>query len=42
MFENENELLICLKIEEPEVTATLILDDSLNQKSAVDSELILQ
>ncbi len=36
MFENDNELLICLKIVEPEVTATLFVKENLNRSSAVD------
>ena len=42
MFEHENELLICLKIQEPDVTATLPLDDSFNQPGVIDSVQILQ
>jgi len=38
MFENENELLICLKIEEPEVTASLSPEDNKSQRSVVDSD----
>jgi len=41
MFEKENELLICLKIQEPEVTATLSPDENSNQRSVVDSDKIM-
>ena len=41
MFENDTELLICLKIQEPEVTATLSAEEHFNQRSPVDSENIM-
>lgn len=37
IFETEEELLICLKIQEPDVTATLPNDDYVNQRQRHNS-----